>query len=454
MKVIPASYGLLGEHLAHSWSPEIHALLGADSYALIEAAFDEVDDVFTSQNWKGLNVTIPYKQKALLSANVASEAARTIGAANTLVRYGNTVFAENTDAMGFYWLLERFARFTTGLSANDFLNKKTVLVLGATGGAGRAVSYLCTKLGAHVVGMSRSTSLFSRHTLCNDWITYQDLTENPVPGCSRHVFLIVNCTPVGMYPACPKSPLPHDMLTSFPKLSGVIDLIYNPLRSGLILEAQRCGVATENGLGMLVAQAYAAHMLFQAPNAPARATRTTIDLQRMDSKKIEAIESTLAQKMQNIVLIGMPGVGKTSTAVELSKLCGRPCIDIDVAIHDETGKTSSEILRAYGETYFRDIESKITRRVGSKTGSIIACGGGVVVRDVNYDYLKQNGHLVFLDRPIEGLSVKDRPLSALYDLKEIAQKRMPLYRAWKDTYFTCTGSPLTDARALKSLFLL
>ncbi|MFR8061294.1 MAG: shikimate dehydrogenase family protein, partial [Lancefieldella rimae] len=156
MKVIPASYGLLGEHLAHSWSPEIHALLGADSYALIEAAFDEVDDVFTSQNWKGLNVTIPYKQKALLSANVASEAARTIGAANTLVRYGNTVFAENTDAMGFYWLLERFARFTTGLSANDFLNKKTVLVLGATGGAGRAVSYLCTKLGAHVVGMSRS----------------------------------------------------------------------------------------------------------------------------------------------------------------------------------------------------------------------------------------------------------------------------------------------------------
>ena len=122
------------------------------------------------------------------------------------------------------------------------------------------------------------------------------------------------------------------MLTSFPKLSGVIDLIYNPLRSGLIFEAQRCGVATKNGLGMLVAQAYAAHTLFQAPNAPARATPTTIELQQIDSKKIEAIESTLAQKMQNIVLIGMPGVGKTSTAVELSKLCGRPCIDIDVAI--------------------------------------------------------------------------------------------------------------------------
>ena len=444
MKEIPASYGLLGEHLAHSWSPEIHTLLGADSYALIEASFDEVDGVLTSQNWKGLNVTIPYKQKALLSANVASEAARTIGAANTLVRYGNTVFAENTDAIGFHWLLERFARFTTGLSAHDFLNKQTVLVLGATGGAGRAVSYLCTKLGAHVVGVSRSTSLFSRHTLCNDWITCQDLTENHVPDCSRHVFLIVNCTPVGMYPACPKSPLPHNMLTEFPKLSGVIDLIYNPLRSSLILEAQRCGIATENGLGMLVAQAYAAHTLFQAPNTPSRATNTTIELQRMDSKKIEAIESALAQKMQNIVLIGMPG----------AKLCGRPCVDIDVAIHDETGKTSSEILRDYGEAYFRDIESRITRRVSSKTGSIIACGGGVVVRDVNYDYLKQNGHLVFLDRPIEGLSVKDRPLSALYNLKEIAQRRMPLYRAWKDTYFTCTGSPLTDARALKSLFLL
>ena len=454
MKELPASYGLLGEHLAHSWSPEIHALLGADSYALIEATFDEVDDVLTSQNWKGLNVTIPYKQKALLSANVASEAARTIGAANTLVQYGNTVFAENTDAIGFHWLLERFARFTTGLSAHDFLNKKTVLVLGATGGAGRAVSYLCTKLGAYVVGVSRSTSLFSRHALCNDWITYQDLTENHVPDCSRRVFLIVNCTPVGMYPACPKSPLPHGMLTEFPKLSGVIDLIYNPLRSGLILEAQRCGIATENGLSMLVAQAYAAHTLFQTPNTPSHATCTTIELQQMDSKKIEAIESILAQKMQNIVLIGMPGVGKTSTAVELAKLCGRPCVDIDVDIHDETGKTSSEILRAYGETYFRDIESRITRRVGSKTGSIIACGGGVVVRDVNHDYLKQNGHLVFLDRPIEGLSVKDRPLSALYDLKEIAQKRMPLYRAWKDTYFTCTGSPLTDARALKSLFLL
>ena len=454
MKKIPASYGLLGEHLAHSWSPEIHALLGADSYALIEASFDEVDDVLTSQNWKGLNVTIPYKQKALLSANVASEAARAIGAANTLVRYGNTVFAENTDAIGFHWLLERFARFTTNLSAHDFLNKKTVLVLGATGGAGRAVSYLCTKLGAHVIGVSRSTSLFSRHSLCSNWITYQDLTENPIPDCSRRVFLIVNCTPSGMYPDCPQSPLPHGTLTTFPKLSGVIDLIYNPLRSGLILETQRCGIATENGLGMLVAQAYAAHTLFQAPNALARAMRPTIELQQMDSKKIEAIESTLAQKMQNIVLIGMPGVGKTSTAVELSKLCGRPCVDIDVAIHDETGKTSSEILRTYGETYFRDIESRITRRVGSKTGSIIACGGGVVVRDVNYDYLKQNGHLVFLDRPIEGLSIKDRPLSALYDLKEMAQRRMPLYRAWKDTYFTCTGSPLTDARALKSLFLL
>ena len=454
MKEIPASYGLLGEHLAHSWSPEIHALLGADSYVLIEAAFDEVDDVLTSQNWKGLNVTIPYKQKALLSANVASEAARAIGAANTLVRYGNTVFAENTDAIGFRWLLERFARFTTNLSAHDFLNKKTVLVLGATGGAGRAVSYLCTKLGAHVVGVSRSASLFSRHTLCNDWITYQDLTENPVSGCSRHVFLIVNCTPSGMYPDCPQSPLPHGALTVFPELSGVIDLIYNPLRSGLVLEAQRCGIATENGLGMLVAQAYATHTLFQTPNAPAHSTRNTIELQHIDSKKVEAIESTLAQKMQNIVLIGMPGVGKTSTAVELAKLCGRPCVDIDVAIHDETGKTSSEILRAYGETYFRDIESRITQRVGSKTGSIIACGGGVVARDVNHDYLKQNGHLVFLDRPIEGLSIKDRPLSALYNLKEMAQRRMPLYRAWKDTYFTCTGSPLTDACALKSLFLL
>ena len=454
MKEIPASYGLLGEHLAHSWSPEIHELLGAGSYALIEAAFDEVGSVLMSKNWKGLNVTIPYKQKALLSADVASEAARAIGAANTLVRYGDTIFAENTDAIGFHWLLERFARFTTGLSAHDFLNEKTVLVLGATGGAGRAVSYLCTKLGARVIGVSRSTSLFYRHSLCNDWITYQDLTENPVPDCSSRVFLIVNCTPSGMYPDCPQSPLSHGALTAFPELSGVIDLIYNPLRSGLILEAQRCGIATENGLGMLVAQAYAAHTLFQAPNAAAHATRNTIELQQIDSKKVEAIESTLAQKMQNIVLIGMPGVGKTSTAIELSKLCGRPCVDIDVAIHDETGKTSSEILRTYGETYFRDIESRITRRVGSKTGSIIACGGGVVVRDVNYDYLKQNGHLVFLDRPIEGLSIKDRPLSALYDLKEIAQRRMPLYRAWKDTYFTCTGFPLTDARALKSLFLL
>lgn len=443
------TYGLLGQKLGHSWSPQIHRMLGSAPYELIEATPQDVASILARDTWSGLNVTIPYKRQALLAADTASDAARAIGAANTLIRLkrDGSIYADNTDAAGFLWLLERFSQRQNNLSACAYISGKKVLVLGAQGGAGRAVCYALQSLGAHSIGVSRTEESF-HHNLCSLWIPYGRIKDH------SDAALIVNCTPVGMYPNCPKSPLAPQTLDSFTQLEGVIDVIYNPLRSALLLAALKRGIPAENGLGMLVAQACAASRLFLT-GEPVSSSLFPVDfMTAADSITIEAIEQRLVQHLQNIVLIGMPGVGKTSAGQQLARLCGRPFVDIDAAVQASTGKTPTQIIRESGEEAFRAAESAAVKAAGLGSGHIIACGGGTVVTSVNYEALKQNGHLVFLDRPIHTLDTKNRPLTAAQGLESIARARMPLYLSWADTLFACTGSPATDAAALKTLFSL
>ena len=251
-----APFGLLGRTLGHSWSREIHARLGSAPYALLELEPEEVAPFVREGAWRGLNVTIPYKREAALLADVRSAAVERIGAANTLVRADDgRIVAENTDVLGFAWMLERFCRERLGASAHDALAGEKALVLGSGGASQAVVDALAHTVGARPVVISRTGEE-----------TYATLVE-------RHAdaVLLVNATPVGMFPRCPASPLPEADLAALAGLRGVLDVVYNPERTGLCLAAERLGLPCESGLAMLVAQALYASELFQGARAGRRA---------------------------------------------------------------------------------------------------------------------------------------------------------------------------------------
>ena len=237
-----------------------------------------------------------------------------------------------------------------------------------------------------------------------------------------------------MFPHCPDTPVPEGVLGSLTQLRGVLDLIYNPSRTGLCLAAERLRVPSESGLSMLVAQAFYASELFQGKG--------------LDDTLIGQIERDIRLQTQNIVLIGMPGAGKSSCGRALSRLMGRPFVDIDSAIETAEGRSAAQIILEDGEGAFREIETRVTGAYGSRSGLVIACGGGVVTRAENYDLLHQNGFIVFLDRSIAELSTNGRPISQTRGVEEVAQERMGLYRSWADLKLACTGSALGDAREI------
>lgn len=416
-----APYGLIGRRLGHSWSPRIHERLGSRPYALLELEPEEVEPFLRGGAWRGLNVTIPYKLDAARIADACSDAVRALGAANTLVRTDDgSIAAENTDVLGFSWMLTRFCRERLDRSPREALEGRDALVLGS-GGAGRAVRYaLETFAGAQVSVISRGgpdgyEGLASRH-----------------PGAA----LIVNTTPVGMYPNCPDSPLDEGTLTSLPNLAGVLDVVYNPVRTGLVLLAERLGIPAESGLAMLVAQALYASELFQGAT--------------LDDALVESIEHEILSQTENVVLIGMPGAGKTSCGRELARLLGRPFVDLDDALALETGRGAAQIIEEDGERAFRAVETAVARSYGSRSGLVIACGGGIVTQAENRDLLRQNGRIVFLDRPLGELSTDGRPVSRSRGIEQLAAERMGLYRSWADVTLRCTGSPLGDAEAARS----
>lgn len=416
-----ARFGLVGRSLGHSWSPQIHARLGSAPYALVEVEPDGLAPLVRDGAWRGLNVTIPYKREAAALADVRSPAARRIGAANTLVRAEDgSIVAENTDVLGFSWMLSRFCRERLGGSPRDLLEGEKVLVLGSGGASQAVVDALEHVAGARAVVISRSGDE-----------TYATLVERHADAA-----LLVNTTPVGMFPRCPAAPVPEGDLARLTGLRGVLDVVYNPERTGLCLCAERLGLPSESGLAMLVAQALYASELFQG--------------RQIDDAVVPLIEREIRSQTQNVVLIGMPGAGKTSSGRALARALGRPFVDIDEVVATEQGRSAAQIIREDGEGRFREIESEATARYGARSGLVIACGGGVVTRPENYGPLRQNGTIVLLDRPVGQLGTEDRPVSQARGVEQLAAERMPLYRAWSDVVVRCTGTPQGDAALIRS----
>lgn len=385
-----AIYGLLGRHLGHSWSVPLHRAFGCPDYRLIELEPEDLPTFLRREDIGGLNVTIPYKRTVMEHCDALSEEARAIGSVNALVRLPDgRLWGGNTDAAGFRSLVGR-----SGLS----LAGRKVVILG-TGGASLSVRYVAETAGAReVVRISRSGPDDYEHL-------------------SRHADadILVNATPVGMYPDNGAAPLD---LRAFPKLSGVLDLIYNPCRTALLMQAEALGIPCAGGLSMLTAQAAEAETLFTGRPIPPEA--------------IERAMAQLSRDTENIVLIGMPGCGKSAVGRALSRLTGREAVDIDAEIVRQTGKSIPEIFADGGEAAFRELERRATAEAGKRVGVILITGGGVVKDARNLASLRQNGRIYHLVRDLSLLSRAGRPLSQGADLAAMDAERAPLYRAFRD----------------------
>lgn len=380
-------YGLLGETLGHSFSPQIHACLGDYEYKLFEVAPEDLGDFLRSGSFEGLNVTIPYKKAVMPYLAEISENAKAIGSVNTITVLPNgTLRGDNTDYDGFLYLVRR-----SGIAVNG----KKALVLG-TGGASLPVKKVLSDLGAReIISISRTG-------------------ENNYQNLEKHfdADLIVNTTPVGMYPNNLQSPL---SLEGFTQLSGVLDIVYNPQKTQLILDAEQRGIPAFSGLTMLVAQAKRAAELFLNTN--------------IDDRKNDEIYETLSRQMKNIVLVGMPGCGKSTVGKALAKRLSRPFFDADQEIVKRAGKSIPEIFQTEGEAGFRKIETEVLFDLCRQSGAVIATGGGAVTVPKNHGILRQNSLVVFLNRDIAVLPTNGRPLSEQNDLHEMFRQRLPLYRA-------------------------
>ncbi len=394
-------FGVLGQKLPHTYSPMIHHLLTDEyTYGIIEREPEELDKLFADKVYGGFNVTIPYKKEAAKRCDVLSDEASAIGAVNTVVfAPDGKTYGYNTDIFGFEYMLSR----------NDIDPKgKKCLILG-TGGASAAVSYALNRMGAEVSFCSRTGE-----------IDYDNVYEK----CAD-VSLIVNCTPVGMYPEVDGKALE---LSKFNSCEAYADLIYNPSVTRLMEEAESLGLKTAGGLSMLVAQAYKASCFFKGEKA--------FEVTPESSKVIDEITDILTGRMKNIAFIGMPGCGKTSLGKHIARITGREFVDLDEAYIAEYGVKPSETIEAEGEDAFRQKETEIIKKILPGSGRIISCGGGVVTRDINKYYLKCNSRIVYVERPLESLDHKDRPLSAREGVEKLYEQRRENYESWSDVRLT------------------
>lgn len=407
-------YGLLGEHLGHSFSPAIHKALGNPDYALFEKEESELEAFLKDSAIGGLNVTIPYKQKVLPFVDELSPAVQAIGATNTLFYKGDVLYAENTDVLGFLYLVR-----SAGITIKD----KKVLLFG-NGGAAQAVKEALRRLEA-------GTLLVFDQVPAEGVLPYEELPNH------YDADVVVNTTPVGMYPGNLKS---ITDLKPFTNLSGVLDIVYNPLRTGLLLQAEELGIPHGNGLSMLVAQAVRSHEFF-------------FDTKVEDSV-IEKIIRDLTRDATNIVLIGMPGSGKSSVAKLLAEKTGREVIELDGAIEEAAGKPIPQIFAEDGEEVFRDIESQCIAKAGALSGKILSLGGGAVTKERNYLPLHQNGRIYCLKRDLSQLAMDGRPLSKdLETLKAMEAVRAPLYERFQDVTVENNGTLEEAAERILKDFL-
>ena len=383
-------YGLLGRTLGHSFSPRIHQLLGGYDYRLFEKEPEELEAFLTAGDFAGLNVTIPYKRSVILFCQELTDQARRIGSVNTIVRRPDgTLLGHNTDYEGFLYMVRSAGMDPAG---------KKALVLGS-GGASLTVRTALADLGAgEVVVISRTGP-----------DNYQNLDRH------RDARLIVNATPVGMYPDTESCLLDLDQ---FPACEAVLDLIYNPARTQLLLEGEKRGMVIANGLGMLVAQARGSAQLFLGRDIP--------------DGRVAEITRRLEGETRNILLIGMPGCGKSTVGRALAQALGRPLADLDEEIAARAGMSIPEIFAGQGEEAFRRLEHQVLLDAARKSGTVIACGGGIVTRPENLDPMRRNSAVVFLRRDLKLLPSAGRPLSQRDGPEKLYRQRKPLYEKAAD----------------------
>ena len=385
-------YGLIGAKLGHSYSPSIHARLGDYDYRLCECAEAQFIELMRRRDFRGLNVTIPYKKLALSLCDALSDTARAVGSVNTVVvRPDGSLYGHNTDIGGFIALARR---------AGVAVEGRKVAILGS-GGTSLTAQAACRRLGAReIVVVSRSGPV--------DYAAlYRDHADAQV---------LVNTTPVGMYPNNGTSAAD---IARLPGLTGVLDVVYNPDRTALILDAEARGLPCEGGLAMLVEQAREAAELFTGHDIPAGETAR--------------IRALLRGEALNAVLIGMPGSGKSSVGRRLAEAMRRPFVDCDAEIERRAGKSIPRIFAEDGEPAFRALEAAVIADAGRGKGAVIATGGGAVLRGDNVRALRQNGVLILLERALEALSTDGRPLStSLEALRAMWAAREPKYRAAAD----------------------
>lgn len=380
--------GLLGRTLGHSYSPAIHAMLGDYRYDLIELEPEALEDFVKHGPWDGLNVTIPYKKAVVPFCDELSPLAAALGSVNTLVKRDGKIYGDNTDAYGFEAMVRRLGVDCAG---------KKALVLGS-GGASVTAQAVLRNLGAAVTVISRSGP---------------DNYEN----LDRHgdAAILVNATPVGMYPRAGTSPVDLDL---FPRLEAVLDIVYNPARTRLILDAQARSIPAESGLWMLAAQAVRASEQFTGQPIP--------------PETLERVWRTVGRDMENIVLIGMPGAGKTTVGQLLAQKLGREFVDCDEVLVERAGMPIPDYFAKYGEAGFRQLETALLAELGQKSRLVLATGGGCVTRPENRDLLRQNGTVVWVQRPLADLPIAGRPVSQAKGVEAIFREREPLYRQFSD----------------------
>lgn len=388
-------YGCIGKKLGHSFSKDIHALLADYKYELAEIPEDSLSDFMKKADFKAINVTIPYKEKVIPFLSYISPEAEAIGAVNTIVNNGGRLSGYNTDFAGMRSLILK-----TGIDPEG----KTALILG-TGGTSRTAAAVLKSLGAkEIKRVSRSGK--------DGALTYDGAYEN-YPGAE----IIVNTTPAGMFPDTEGVSVD---IERFPHLTGVIDAVYNPLRTNLILSAKKRGIKASGGLYMLVAQAFYAYRYFTGDEG--------------DGRVINKIYKKILSEKENIVLTGMPGSGKTTLGKIIAKKTGKAFYDTDDEIKNMFSSSPDEIIASEGEAAFREKETAAVKKLSGLTGAVIATGGGAVLKEENITALKRNGKVVFIDRPIEFIKpTADRPLSC--DMEKISARyseRYPIYLGTAD----------------------
>lgn len=399
-------YGLLGRTLKHSYSVPIHRALGNEGYALFEIEPDQLCAFLAREDIGGLNVTIPYKRDVMAFCDVLDETAREIGSVNTIVRRADGLLAGyNTDAYGLRYMAAR-----AGIS----LAGKKVVIFGS-GGASLTAQSVAKAAGAkEIVVVSRGGT-----------DNYDNL------NCHADAQVLVNTTPVGMYPHTGELPVDPAL---FPACEGVLELIYNPRRTALAFRAAERGISCSEGLSMLTAQAKAAEELFFGRAIPDGENERILHLMR--------------QSTQNIVLIGMPGSGKTTVGTALARLTGRTAIDLDEQIMKADGRTIPEIFAQSGETAFRALEREAAQTWGKESGLILVTGGGVVKDERNYHSLKQNGRIYQIERALLLLPREGRPLSQAADLNAMLRERAPLYARFRDASISNKTTPEDAAKQI------